>query len=111
MASVRGMGRPELLGSSGLDTMCHICRSNARAGWKCDLRSRLLECLRQADCSLDFFTARDKTAFSSFLRLLNSPGCSRTLSVGPSTVNGKLRQVNWSPLPEQEQSFLPVTLP
>lgn len=57
MASLRGMGRRELLGSSGVDTTCCICSSNARAGWKRDLRSRLLGCLRQADHSLDFFTS------------------------------------------------------
>lgn len=32
-----------------------ICRSNARAGWKCDLKSRLLGCLGQTNPSLDFF--------------------------------------------------------
>lgn len=29
--------------------MCHIAEANVRAGWKCDLKSRLLGCLGQAD--------------------------------------------------------------
>lgn len=58
MPSARGTGRREPPGSSGLDTMCGICRSNTRAGWKRNLKSRLLGCLGCVDPSLDLFRAQ-----------------------------------------------------
>lgn len=108
--SARGMDRQEPLGSSGLDIMCGIRRSNARSGGKCDLQSRLRGRLGQASPLTRFLqgTGWEKTAFSDLLTFLNPPLVAAGLgSFWPRTDRHKHPRAQWkSPnVPPQTQQL------